>query len=123
MSQHTAQARPAWAVRRRRGCRLPTSPATGDRRDRAGPSGGQADDDGVGPDEPDEDEFELIGDNDLGEADLGPAAPDARDPDADSGRIRKITTVERPSAHLVSSAKDRSCLRPTSTRHILSSRT
>ena len=55
------------------------------------PVGQPADDDGVGPDEPDEDEFELIGDNDLGEADLGPAAPDARDPDADSGRIRKIT--------------------------------
>jgi hypothetical protein len=48
-------------------------------------------DDGVGPDEPDEGEFELIGDNDLGAADLGPAAPDARDPDAGSGRIRKIT--------------------------------
>ncbi len=50
-----------------------------------------ADDGGVSPDEPDEDEFELIGDNDLGAADLGPAAPDATDPDAGSGRIRKIT--------------------------------
>jgi hypothetical protein len=47
-------------------------------------------DDGVGPDEPDGGEFELIGDDDLGAADLGPAAPGARDPDADSGRIRKI---------------------------------
>jgi hypothetical protein len=46
---------------------------------------------GVGPDEPDEDEFELIGDDDLGVADLGPAAPNVRDPDAGSGRIRKIT--------------------------------
>jgi hypothetical protein len=46
---------------------------------------------GVGPDEPDEGEFELIGDNDLGAADLGPADPNATDPDADSGRIRKIT--------------------------------
>jgi hypothetical protein len=48
-------------------------------------------DDGVGPDEPDAGEFELIGDNDLGAADLGPAAPDARDPDADSGQMRKIS--------------------------------
>jgi hypothetical protein len=46
---------------------------------------------GVGPDEPDEDEFELIGDDDLGTADLGPAAPNTRDPDAGSGRVRKIT--------------------------------
>jgi hypothetical protein len=48
-----------------------------------------ADDGGVGPDEPDEDEFELIGDDDLGAADLGPLGP-YTDPDADSGRIRKI---------------------------------
>jgi hypothetical protein len=47
-------------------------------------------DGGGGPDEPDEDEFGLIGDNDLGAADLGPAAPGARDPDAGSGRMRKI---------------------------------
>jgi hypothetical protein len=47
-----------------------------------------ADDGGVGPDEPGEDEFELLGDNDLGVADLGPAAPNAHDPDADSGRIK-----------------------------------
>jgi hypothetical protein len=53
---------------------------------------GQPDGDGgVGPDEPDEGEFELIGDNDLGAADLGPAAPNAPDPDAGSGRVRKIT--------------------------------
>jgi hypothetical protein len=48
-------------------------------------------DGGVGPDEPDAGEFELIGDNDLGAADLGPAAPDARDPDAGSGQMRKIS--------------------------------
>jgi hypothetical protein len=50
-----------------------------------------AGDGGEGPDEPDEGEFGLIGDNDLGAADLGPAAPGARDPDAGSGRMRKIT--------------------------------
>jgi hypothetical protein len=55
------------------------------------PVGQPAGDGGVGPDEPDEGEFELIGDNDLGAADLGPAAPNAPDPDAGSGRIRKIT--------------------------------
>jgi hypothetical protein len=43
------------------------------------------------PDEPDDDEFKLIGDNDLGAADLGPLGPNAPDPDAGSGRIRKIT--------------------------------
>lgn len=48
-------------------------------------------DGGVSPDEPDEDEFELNGDNDLGAADLGPFGPDAADPDAGSGRVRKIT--------------------------------
>ena len=92
MSQHTARPDQHGRSEDEDGCRLRTSPATGDRAaTAAGPSGEPADDDGVGPDEPDEDEFELIGDNDLGEADLGPAAPDARDPDADSGRIRKIT--------------------------------
>jgi hypothetical protein len=55
------------------------------------PAGQPAGDGGVGPDEPDEGEFELIGDNDLGAADLGPAAPNAPDPDAGSGRVRKIT--------------------------------
>jgi hypothetical protein len=58
------------------------------------PVGQPAGDGGVGPgesDEPDEGEFELIGDNDLGAADLGPLGPNADDPDADSGRIRKIT--------------------------------
>jgi hypothetical protein len=44
----------------------------------------------VSPDEPDEGEFELIGDDDLGAADLGPAAPNFADPDAGSGRIRKV---------------------------------
>jgi hypothetical protein len=47
-------------------------------------------DGGVSPDEPDEGEFQLIGDDDLGAADLGPAAPGYADPDADSGRVRKI---------------------------------
>lgn len=43
----------------------------------------------VGPDGPEEDEFELIGDDDLGAADLGPLGPHA-DPDVGSGRPRKI---------------------------------
>jgi len=55
------------------------------------PLGEPAGDGGVNPDEPDEGEFGLIGDDDLGAADLGPAAPGARDPDAGSGRMRKIT--------------------------------
>jgi hypothetical protein len=43
-------------------------------------------------DEPgDEEEFDLIGDDDLGTADLGPLAPGTVDPDAGSGRIRKVT--------------------------------
>jgi len=54
------------------------------------PVGQPGGDGGVSPDEPDEGEFELIGDDDLGAADLGPAAPNATDPDADSGRVRKI---------------------------------
>jgi hypothetical protein len=53
-------------------------------------AGQPAGDSGVSPDEPDEDEFELIGDNDLGAADLGPIGPNATDPDAPSGRVRKI---------------------------------
>ncbi|HEX3515299.1 MAG TPA: hypothetical protein VHT26_14985 [Trebonia sp.] len=55
------------------------------------PVGQPAGDGGVSPDEPDEDEFELIGDDDLGAADLGPIGPNATDPDAGSGRIRKIS--------------------------------
>jgi hypothetical protein len=47
-------------------------------------------DGGVSPDEPDEGEFQLTGDDDLSPADLGPAAPGASDPDVDSERIRKI---------------------------------
>jgi hypothetical protein len=50
---------------------------------------GRPADGGTNPDEPDEDEFELIGDDDLGAADLGPAAPDFTDPDTPSGRTRK----------------------------------
>jgi hypothetical protein len=53
------------------------------------PVGQPAGDGGAGPDEPDEGEFELIGDDDLGAADLGPAAPNFTDPDAPSGRVRK----------------------------------
>ena len=37
-----------------------------------------------------EDEFDLIGDDDLGVADLGPIAPGIVDPDAGSGQIRKV---------------------------------
>jgi hypothetical protein len=55
------------------------------------PVGQPGGDGGVSPDEPDEGEFELIGDDDLGAADLGPAAPNATDPDSDSGRVRKIS--------------------------------
>jgi hypothetical protein len=55
------------------------------------PLGQPAGDGGIGPDEPGEGEFEIIGDNDLGAADLGPAGPNATGPDARSGRIRKIT--------------------------------
>lgn len=48
-------------------------------------------DSGVTGDEPgEEDEFDIIGDDDLGIADLGPIAPGTVDPDADSGRIRKV---------------------------------
>jgi hypothetical protein len=50
-----------------------------------------ADDGGASPDEPGEGEFELVGDDDLSDVDLGPAAPGFTDPDAPSGRIRKIT--------------------------------
>jgi hypothetical protein len=54
------------------------------------PVGQPAGDDGAGPAEPDEGELEVVGDDDLGAADLGPLAPDFRDPDTDSERIRKI---------------------------------
>jgi hypothetical protein len=55
------------------------------------PVGQPAGDGGVRPDEPDEAELELIGDDDLGAADLGPAAPNAVDPDVRSERVRRIT--------------------------------
>jgi len=42
------------------------------------------------PAEPEADELELAGDDDLGPADLGPAAPGFADPDAPSGRRRRI---------------------------------
>lgn len=50
-----------------------------------------ADDGGAGLDEPDEGEFELVGGDDLSDIDLGPASPNFTDPDAPSGRLRKIT--------------------------------
>jgi hypothetical protein len=53
--------------------------------------GQPAGDGGTSPGEPGEGEFELIGDDDLSDTDLGPAAPNFTDPDAPSGRIRKIT--------------------------------
>ena len=43
------------------------------------------------PGSPDEGEFELIGGDDLSDVDLGPAAPNFTDPDAPSGRMKKIT--------------------------------
>ena len=55
------------------------------------PVGQPADDGGTSPDQPDDGEFELIGDGDLSDTDLGPAAPNFTDPDAPSGQIRKIT--------------------------------
>ena len=51
--------------------------------------GQPAGDGGIGPDEPDDSEFELVGGDDLSATDLGPAAPNFRDPDAGSGRARK----------------------------------
>jgi hypothetical protein len=85
--------------------KMQTSPSSGPARQNTSKSCGYASpspsqpamavaspDGGVSPDEPDADEFELIGGiDDLGAADLGPITPDARDPDADSGRPRKIT--------------------------------
>jgi hypothetical protein len=54
------------------------------------PAAQPAGDGDVSPDEPDEDKFELIGGiDDLGRAELGPIAPDAHDPDGDSGRPKK----------------------------------
>ena len=77
--------------------KMQTSPSPGSARQNtskscgyAGPSLGQAGDGDVSPAEPDADEFELIGGiDDLGAADLGPIAPNAHDPDADSGQPRK----------------------------------
>jgi hypothetical protein len=45
--------------------------------------------DGVGQDGPEEEEFELIGDDDLGAADLGPLGPHA-DPDAPWAKPRRM---------------------------------
>jgi hypothetical protein len=54
------------------------------------PLGQPSDDDGVGPDDPADGEFDLAGDDDLAPADLGPLAPNVADPDAASGRIRRL---------------------------------
>ena len=64
----------------------------GHRAPRPGGPPATGDGSGVTGDEPgDEDEFGLIGDDDLGIAGLGPIAPGTVDPDAGSGRIRKVT--------------------------------
>ena len=64
----------------------------GHRAPRPGGASDPGGDPGVTGDEPgDEEEFGLIGDDDLGIADLGPIAPGTVDPDAGSGRIRKVT--------------------------------
>ncbi|HEX4289364.1 MAG TPA: hypothetical protein VH021_10635 [Trebonia sp.] len=93
MSQHTAR-HDQHAKADDEDVAYPSAPSAPSARGRVArgrrPVGQPDGDGGVSPDEPDEGEFELIGDDDLGEADLGPAAPGARDPDADSGRIRKI---------------------------------
>ena len=54
------------------------------------PVGKPAGDDPVSPDEPDEGEFRLTGDDDLSPADLGPLAPNTTDPDAASLQPKKI---------------------------------
>ena len=87
MSQHTARHDPH-AQSQDEDLDDPRARPSGPKRRTAGQPAG---DGGVGPDEPDENEFELIGDNDLGAADLGPIGPNATDPDAPSGRTRKIT--------------------------------
>jgi hypothetical protein len=86
MSQHTARHDPH-AKSRDEDLDDPRARQPESKRRTAGQPAG---DDGVGPDEPEENEFELIGDNDLGAADLGPIGPNATDPDAPSGRARKI---------------------------------
>ena len=89
MSQHTARhdshARPRDEDIDDPGTRQPEHKQGGQPRQPVGqPAVG-----GAGPDGPEEEEFELIGDDDLGAADLGPLGPHA-DPDARSGRPRKI---------------------------------
>ena len=90
MSQHTARHDPR--AKSEEEVANPQAPPAHKQRVRPRqPVGQPAGDGGVGPDEPDEGEFELIGDDDLAPADLGPADPNATNPDADSGRIRKMT--------------------------------
>ena len=76
--------------------KMQTSPSPGPARQNTSKSCGYATRSSAGrrwrreSDEPDADEFELIGGiDDLGAADLGPIAPNAHDPDADSGQPRK----------------------------------
>ena len=81
---------------RMRGPRTKTSPTSGSASQKTGKATGYASppaacgEGGVSPDEPDDDGYELAGDDDLGAADLGPLGPNATDPDAGSGRIRKV---------------------------------
>ena len=78
---------PAGTPGRIRGQRLAPD---GHRASRPGAPAAPGGDSGITGDEPpDEDEFDLIGDDDLGIADLGPLAPGVVDPDAGSGRIRR----------------------------------
>lgn len=91
MNQHTARHGP----RAMPGDEAPGHPrARRPERNRAGrpqqpPAGDPAGEDGPVPGGPDEDEFELAGGDDLGAAELGPAAPGFTDPDAPSGQVRK----------------------------------
>lgn len=90
-ARHEAHARPEDEDAVGLGARVPEH--TQGRRPRQ-PVGQPGGDGGVLPDEPgqpDEEEFELAGDNDLGPADLGPLGPNASDPDARSEPIRKMT--------------------------------
>jgi hypothetical protein len=60
------------------------------------PEGQPADDGGASPDEPDDREFCLIGDDDLGAADLGPAAPEFHGSRRPFGWDKGNNPVERP---------------------------
>lgn len=87
MSQHTARPDPRATSGDEDPGRLQVRQAERDQPGR--PADQPAGQGGPGLGEPDEGEFELTGDDDLGAADLGPAAPGFTDPDAPSGRVRK----------------------------------